>query len=183
MSTVTCSGFWSGARSRCGFAQSAVGIGWAVIQPVCSMIIFTIIFGGLANVSSDGVPYAVFNLSALVLWTYFSNALTDGVNSLISNVNMVTKIYFPRMLMPMSAVAARLLDFCIGLVILGAMMAWYRIVPTWYTVLLPLFVALMVLTVAGLSMWLTAQSVFAVRRWQAMIKLGCNIHLQGYCML
>ena len=148
---------WREIRVR--YAQSAVGIGWAVIQPVCSMLIFSIIFGRLADVPSDGVPYPVFNLSALVLWTYFSNALTDGVNSLISNINMLTKIYFPRMLMPMSAVAARLVDFGIGLVILGALMAWYRIVPTWYTVLLPVFVAIMVLTASGLSMWLTALAV------------------------
>ena len=148
---------WREIRVR--YAQSAVGIGWAVIQPLCSMIIFTIIFGRLANVSSDGVPYAVFNLSALVLWTYFSNALIDGVNCLISNVNMLTKIYFPRMLMPISAVAARLLDFCIGLVILAVLMARYRIVPTWYTILLPVFVALMVLTASGLSMWLSALAV------------------------
>ncbi|MFZ0927432.1 MAG: ABC transporter permease [Syntrophobacteraceae bacterium] len=148
---------WREIRVR--YAQSAVGIGWAVIQPVVSMLIFTIIFGRLADVPSDGVPYAVFNLSALVLWTYFSNALTDGINCLASNVNMLTKIYFPRMLMPMSAVAARLLDFCIGLVILAVLMAWYRIVPTWYTILLPLFVALMVLTASGLSMWLSALAI------------------------
>jgi lipopolysaccharide transport system permease protein len=141
------------------YAQSAVGIGWAVIQPVCSMIVFTIIFGNLANVSSDGVPYAIFNLSALVPWTYFSNALIDGVNCLIGNANMLSKIYFPRVLMPMSAVAARLLDFFIGLILLGGLMAWYRIVPTWGVLLLPLFSALMVLAASGLSMWLTALAV------------------------
>jgi lipopolysaccharide transport system permease protein len=148
---------WREIRVR--YAQSAVGIGWAVIQPVCSMLVFTIIFGRLANISSDGVPYAVFNLSALVLWTYFSNALIDGVNCLIGNANMLSKIYFPRMLMPMSAVAARLVDFCIGLVILAVLMAWYRIVPTWYTILLPLLVVVMVLTASGLSMWLSALAV------------------------
>lgn len=141
------------------YAQSAIGIGWAVIQPVCSMIVFTIIFGRLAGVSSDGVPYAVFNLTGLVLWTYFSNAMTDGVNSLISNINMLTKIYFPRMLMPMSAVAARLVDFCIALCILALLMAWYRIVPTTGIALLPLFGCLMVFTAAGLAMWLTALAV------------------------
>ncbi len=141
------------------YAQSAIGIGWAVIQPVCSMIIFTIIFGRFVGVSSDGVPYAVFNLTGLVLWTYFSNAMTDGVNSLISNINMLTKIYFPRMLMPMSAVAARLVDFCIALCILALLMAWYRIVPTTGITLLPLFAGLMVFTAAGLAMWLTALAV------------------------
>lgn len=141
------------------YAQSAIGIGWAVIQPVFSMIIFTVVFGNLAKVSSDGIPYAVFSLSALVLWTYFSNAVTDGANCLVSNVNMISKIYFPRVLMPMSAVAARLIDFCVGLVVLGCLMAWYRIVPTWGTLLLPLFVGVMVLTASGLGMWLTALAV------------------------
>jgi lipopolysaccharide transport system permease protein len=141
------------------YAQSAVGIGWAVIQPICSMLVFTIIFGGLANVSSDGVPYAIFNLSALILWTYFSNALIDGVNCLISNANMLSKIYFPRILMPLSAVAARLVDFCIGLILLAGLLIWYRIVPTWGTLFLPLFLILMILTASGLSLWLTALAV------------------------
>ena len=89
----------------------------------------------------------------------FSNAVTDGANCLVSNVNMISKIYFPRVLMPMSAVAARLIDFCVGLVVLGCLMAWYRIVPTWGTLLLPLFVGVMVLTASGLGMWLTALAV------------------------
>jgi lipopolysaccharide transport system permease protein len=141
------------------YAQSTLGIGWAVIQPICSMIIFTIIFGRLARVSSDNTPYAVFNFTALVPWTYFSNALTDGVNSLVSNVNMITKIYFPRMLMPLSSVAARLVDFSIALIILAGLMSYYRIVPTLGILLMPFFVALMVLTASGLGMWLTALAI------------------------
>jgi len=148
---------WREIKGR--YAQSALGIGWAVIQPLCSMVVFTIIFGNLANVSSDGVPYAVFNLCALVPWTYFSNALIDGVNCLISNANMLSKIYFPRMLMPISTVVARLIDFCIGLIILGGVMAWFRIVPTLGALLLPLLIVLMILTASGLSMWLTALAV------------------------
>ena len=101
------------------YAQSAIGIGWAVIQPVCSMIIFTIVFGRLANVSSDGVPYALFSFAALVPWTYFSNAINDGVASLVSETNMLRKIYFPRLLMPLSAVAAKLVDFSIAMVVLA----------------------------------------------------------------
>ena len=148
---------WREIKGR--YAQSALGIGWAVIQPLCSMVVFTIIFGNLANVSSDGVPYAVFNLCALVPWTYFSNALIDGVNCLISNANMLSKIYFPRMLMPISTVVARLIDFCIGLIILGGVMAWFRIVPTLGALLLPLLIVLMILTASGLSMWLSALAV------------------------
>jgi lipopolysaccharide transport system permease protein len=148
---------WREIRVR--YAQSAVGIGWAVIQPLCSMIVFTIIFSRLANVSSDGVPYTVFNLCALVLWTYFSNALIDGVNCLIGNASMLSKIYFPRMLMPMSTVAARLVDFFIGLILLGVLMAWYRVVPNWGTLFLPLLIVVMVLSASGLSLWLSALAV------------------------
>ena len=89
------------------YAQSAIGIGWAVIQPVCSMVIFTIVFGRLANVDSDGVPYALFSFAALVPWTYFSNAVSDGVASLVNETNMLRKIYFPRILLPLSAVARK----------------------------------------------------------------------------
>jgi len=88
------------------YAQSAIGVGWAIAQPVFSMIVFTVIFGRLAKVPSDGAPYALFSLAALVPWTYFASALTDGTNSLVSNSDMLRKIYFPRILMPLSAVVA-----------------------------------------------------------------------------
>lgn len=141
------------------YAQSAIGVGWAVIQPVFSMIVFTIVFGRLAKISSDGAPYAVFSLAALVPWTYFSNALVDGANSLVTNANMLTKIYFPRVLMPMSAVAAKLVDFSIAMVILAGLMAWYGVTPTWGVLLLPALVLLMMLTAGGMGLWLTAFAV------------------------
>ena len=141
------------------YAQSAIGIGWAIIQPMFSMIVFTIVFGHLAQVSSDGVPYAVFSLTALVPWTYFSNALVDGANSLVTNANMLSKIYFPRLLMPLSAVVAKLVDFGIAMLILAGMMLWFGIVPTWGVVLLPGLIGLMMFTAAGLGMWLTALAV------------------------
>ena len=141
------------------YAQSAIGIGWAVIQPVFSMIIFTIVFGRLAKVSSDGAPYAVFSFTALVPWMFFSNALTDGVNSLISNADMLRKIYFPRMLMPLSAVAARILDFFIASLVLFCLMAWHGIVPTWGVLMIPGLLALMIATASGVALWLTALAV------------------------
>ncbi len=141
------------------YAQSAIGIGWAVIQPVFSMIVFTIVFGRLARVSSDGAPYAVFSFVALVPWMYFSNALTDGVNSLISNTDMLRKIYFPRMLMPLSAVAARILDFAIASVVLFGLMAWYGMVPNWGVIMIPWLLALMIVTASGVALWLTAMAV------------------------
>ncbi len=141
------------------YAQSTLGIGWAIIQPVFSMIIFTIVFGHLASISSDGAPYAVFSLAALVPWTYFANALTEGANSLVSNTNMLSKVYFPRMMLPLSAVFAKLVDFCISLSILALLMMYYGIVPNVGILLFPLLVGLMILTAAGLGMWLTALAI------------------------
>lgn len=144
---------------RVQYAQSALGIGWAVVQPVFSMIVFTVIFGWLTEIQSDGAPYALFAFTALVPWTYFANAVTEGTNSLVSNVRMVTKIYFPRIVLPLSAVLAKLVDFGIALVLLFGLMAWYGVAPNWGVCFLPLLVLLMTLTAAGLGMWLTALAV------------------------
>jgi lipopolysaccharide transport system permease protein len=148
---------WRSIKVR--YAQSTIGIGWAVIQPLFSMIVFTIVFGKLAKIESDGVPYAVFSFCALVPWTYFANALTEGTSSLVTNANMLRKVYFPRLVLPLSAVLAKLVDFAIAMVLLFALMAWYGVVPTWGVLLLPALVVLMVLTAAGLGMWLTALAV------------------------
>jgi lipopolysaccharide transport system permease protein len=141
------------------YAQSALGIGWAVIQPLFSMLIFTVVFGRLAKVGSDGVPYALFSFVALVAWSYFSNAVTEGTNSLVTNTNLLTKVYFPRLVLPLSAVVGKLVDFTISLVLLGLMMAWWRTAPTGGVVFLPLLVLLMVLSAAGLGLWLAALAV------------------------
>ncbi|TWU29136.1 ABC transporter permease [Novipirellula artificiosorum] len=141
------------------YAQSAIGIGWAIIQPLFSMLVFTIVFGRLAKVESDGVPYALFSFAALVPWTYFSNAVTDGVNALVSEANMLRKIYFPRILMPLSAVAAKLVDFTIAMCMLAILMIFYRHAPSLGILALPLLVALMMLTASAISLWLTALAV------------------------
>tara|TARA_Y100000590_G_scaffold349565_1_gene401127 strand:- start:2838 stop:3668 length:831 start_codon:yes stop_codon:yes gene_type:complete len=107
------------------YSQSVIGIGWAVIQPIFFMIVFTIIFGKLAKIDSQGVPYAVFSYCALVPWTFFSNALSDSANSLITNITLVTHIYIPRILIPVSAVTGKFIDFLIALVILLAMVLWF----------------------------------------------------------
>jgi lipopolysaccharide transport system permease protein len=148
---------WRGIRAR--YAQSAIGIGWAVIQPVFSMLVFTIVFGKLAGISSDGVPYAVFSFTALVPWTYFANAVTDGSNSLVTNSGMISKVYFPRLILPLAAVAAKLVDFTIAMTLLAGLMAWYGIAPTWGILMLPALILLMMLTAAGLGTWLTALAV------------------------
>ena len=160
------------------YAQSTLGIGWAVIQPLFSMIVFTIVFGHLAGVSSDGVPYAVFSFAALVPWTYFANAVTEGTNSLVSNTNMLTKVYFPRLVLPLSAVLAKLVDFTIGLLILFALMVWYGVPPTWGVLALPLLILLMMLTAAGLGMWMTA---LAVQYRDVKYGLNFAVQLLMYC--
>jgi lipopolysaccharide transport system permease protein len=141
------------------YAQSALGIGWAVIQPLVTMIIFTVVFGNLAELPSDGLPYAVFSLAALVPWTYFANALTSATDSLVSQANVISKIYFPRVLLPLAAVAARLVDLAIGLVILVGVAAWFAIVPSATIAVLPVLIVLMMLTAAGLGLWLTALAI------------------------
>ena len=148
---------WRDIKVR--YAQSILGIGWAVVQPAMFMIVFTIFFGNLVKISSDGAPYAVFSYTALVPWTYFSTALVAGTGTLVQNSSMLTKIYFPRLYLPASAIAARLVDFSIALIMVFALMAWFRITPTLWVLALPWFIVLMVLTTAGLSMWLGALAV------------------------
>jgi lipopolysaccharide transport system permease protein len=148
---------WRDIKTR--YAQSVLGVGWAVIQPVFSMVVFTIVFGNLARVSSDGVPYAIFSYTALVPWTYFSGALTTASSSLLASSGMLTKVYFPRLVIPIAPVLSKLVDFAIALVILGGLMLWFRIPPTPWALFLPVLVLLMMLTAAGMGMWLTALAV------------------------
>jgi lipopolysaccharide transport system permease protein len=166
---------WRDIKTR--YAQSVLGVGWAVIQPVFSMIVFTIIFGNLAQVSSDGVPYAIFTYSALVPWTFFSGALTAASGSLISSSNMITKVYFPRLVVPLAPVLAKLVDFAIAMLILLGMMIWFRITPTLWTLALPLLVLLMILSAAGAGMWLTA---LAVQYRDIKFGLGFGVQLLMY---
>ena len=140
-------------------AQSALGIGWAVVQPLFSMIIYTIIFGRLTHVESDGVPYAIFSFVALAPWTYFANSVTDGTASLVTNAHLITKVYFPRLVLPLSAVLAKLVDFGITMVLVFALLAFYGIVPNSGILMLPLLIVLMVITSAGIATWLTALAV------------------------
>lgn len=141
------------------YKQTVLGFGWAILRPLLSMIIFTIIFGNLAEVDSDGVPYAIFSYVALVPWLYFSTALSSSSLSLVNNTDMLTKIYFPRLVFPMTPVVSKLVDFVISFVIVFVLMAWFRIPPTVNIIYLPLLIALMMLTAAGLGLWFAAMSV------------------------
>lgn len=144
---------------RARYAQSVLGIGWALVQPLFSMIIFTFIFGRIAQVPSDGVPYPIFSYTALVPWTYFANALTDSGSSLVSGASMMSKVYFPRLVLPLAAVIGKLLDFAIALSFLLILMVWFQVFPTGWIIMLPLLVLLMILSTAGAGMWLTALAI------------------------
>jgi lipopolysaccharide transport system permease protein len=141
------------------YAQSAVGIGWAVIQPLFQMLTFTIVFGNLAKIDSKGAPYALFSLVGLIPWTYFSNALTGGASSLVNNTAMITKVYFPRIILPLSDVIAKLFDFAIAAVMAGVILLVAGRYPTPGAFLIPYLVVLMMMTALGLSLWLTTLAI------------------------
>lgn len=148
---------WRDVKVR--YKQAVLGVAWAVLQPLFTMIIFTFFFGRLAAIPSDGVPYPLFSYSALLLWTYFSITLSLVGNSLISNASLITKIYFPRVLLPGAAALGGLLDLLVGSTFLVAMMVYYRVSPHWTILLTPLFVAETVLLVMGAGMLLAALNV------------------------
>lgn len=141
------------------YKQTVLGLGWAIIRPITSMVIFSVIFGKLAKVPSDGVPYSIFTLAALVPWTYFSSALTESTQSLVVNASMLTKVYFPRLAIPMAPVLGGLVDFGISLLILVAMMFWYGMVPSSAIVILPACLIVMIATAAGVGLWLSTLAI------------------------
>ncbi len=141
------------------YAQSVLGIGWAIIQPLVSTLIFTIVFGNLAKIDSAGVPYFIFSLTALVPWMYFSNTLNESANSLITNSNLITKVYFPRIVLPLSAAFAKLLDFGIAFLLLLIILVAYGFGISWLIVTLPILILILLLTSLGLGMWLAAMAV------------------------
>ncbi len=148
---------WRDVKTK--YAQTILGIGWAIIQPVFSMIIFTIVFGNLARISSDGVPYAVFSFAALVPWTYFSGSLSASSGSLINASSMLTKVYFPRLIIPISPVLSQLVDFLICFNLLLVLMAFFGFYPTIEIIYIPLLIFKMALTASGMGMWITALSI------------------------
>jgi len=148
---------WRNIKIR--YKQTVLGAAWAVIQPFFTMVVFSIFFGRLAHISSGDVPYPIFAYTALVPWTFFANALTQASNSLLEHERMITKIYFPRLLLPMAAVLSGLLDFVISFSILIGMMIWYHMVPTLNIWLVPFFVLMATLTALGVGLWLSALNV------------------------
>jgi lipopolysaccharide transport system permease protein len=141
------------------YKQTSLGIAWAVLQPLLTMVIFTVFFGGLAKIPSDGVPYPLFVLAALLPWTLFAEGLTRSTTSMVTNANIMTKVYFPRLIMPLSSIISPLVDFAVSFIILIAMMVYYGFVPTLNILFLPVFLLLALATALGVGLWLSALNV------------------------
>ena len=148
---------WRDIKVR--YKQTVLGAAWAIIQPFFTMVVFSIFFGRLAGIPSGGVPYPIFAYSALVPWMYFANALTQASNSLVAQERMITKVYFPRLLIPLASVLAGLVDFAIAFTVLLGMMFYYGIIPTVAVWTVPFFVLLATATALGVGLWLSALNV------------------------
>ena len=148
---------WRDIKVR--YKQTALGAAWAILQPVFSMLVFSLFFGRLAKVPSDGIPYPVFSYCALLPWQLFSYALTESSNSVVANERLVSKIYFPRLVIPIAAVLAGLVDFAVAFSVLIVLMMQYGIAPTWTIFTLPAFVLLAILTALAVGLWLSALNV------------------------
>lgn len=149
---------WRDVKVR--YKQTMLGAAWAIIQPVMTMLVFTFLFGKVAKLPSDGVPYPVFSYTALLPWGLFVNALNQGSRSLVAHNNMVTKIYFPRLILPLASVFAGMVDFIIAFVILIGLMFYYKVTPAWNVLwTLPLFLVLALITALGVALWLSAINV------------------------
>lgn len=148
---------WRDVKVR--YKQTALGAAWAILQPVLTMVVFSIFFGQLAGVPSDGVPYPLFSFAALLPWTFFSNALTQSSNSLVGSANLITKVYFPRLVVPIASVLSGIVDFVIAFAVLLVMMVIYHVTPGWGLLALPLFLLLALVTALGVGCWLSALNV------------------------
>jgi lipopolysaccharide transport system permease protein len=141
------------------YKQTSIGVAWSILRPLLTMIVFTVVFGKLAKLPSGGVPYPILVYAAMLPWQFFANSLSESSNSLITNANMLSKVYFPRLIVPTSAVIVSLVDFVISFVIMIFLMAWYRFIPDWRIITLPLFLILAFMASMGFGFWLSALNV------------------------
>lgn len=141
------------------YKQTVIGIAWALIRPVLGIVVFTVVFGNLAKLPSDGVPYPILVVAAMLPWQFFSSSLTECSISLIHNSNLVSKIYFPRLIVPISAVVVSFVDFLMSVMILIALMSWYNFLPTWRILALPLFTLIAFAAAMGGGLWFAALNV------------------------
>lgn len=141
------------------YRQTAIGVAWALLRPLATMLVLTLVFGKLANLPSDGVPYPVLVCAAILPWQFFASALSEASGSLVANASLVSRVYFPRLIIPASAVATSLADLAISAALLVGLMAWHGVVPDWRIATLPLFVLLAVAAALGFGLWFTALNV------------------------
>ncbi len=148
---------WRDIKVR--YKQTVLGAAWAIIQPFFSMVVFSLFFGRLANIPSDGIPYPIFSYTALVPWTFFANGLSNASNSIVGNGNLIKKVYFPRLAMPITAMLSGIVDFVLAFLVLLGMMAYYGIMPTLNVLWLPLLLLLAMMVSLGAGLWLSALNV------------------------
>ena len=148
---------WRDIKVR--YKQTVLGAAWAIIQPFCTMLVFSIFFGRLAKMPSDGIPYPIFSYAGLVPWMFFASGLSQSSNSLVGSANLITKVYFPRLTIPISTVLSGVVDFALSFLVLLAMMLYYGVKPTWNILWLPLFLLLALVTALGVGLWLSALNV------------------------
>src|SRR5262249_47329977 len=148
---------WRDLKVR--YKQTAIGAAWAIIQPLLTMLIFTVVFGMFVRIPSEGVPYALFAYVALVPWTYFAQALARTSGSLLADSDLLTKVYFPRLLIPLRAVMAPLVDLALTFVVLLGLMVWFRVVPGSNVLALPVFVLMAVTTALGVGLWFSVLNI------------------------
>ncbi|MGQ0556502.1 MAG: ABC transporter permease [Nitrospiraceae bacterium] len=148
---------WRDVKVR--YKQTALGAAWAILQPVFTMVVFSLFFGRLGKIPSDGLPYPLFSFAALVPWTYFSHGLNQASNSLVGSANLIKKVYFPRLSIPIASVASGLIDFALAFLVLLGMMIYYGILPGFKVIVLPLLLLLTLVTSLGVSLWLSALNV------------------------
>jgi len=148
---------WRDVKVR--YKQTVLGAAWAIIQPFFTMVVFSVFFGKLAKMPSDDIPYPIFSYAALVPWTFFANGLSQSSSSLVASANLIKKVYFPRLVVPISSVISGAVDFALAFVVLLGMMLYFGIVPTWNVLWLPLLLLLALVTSLGVGLWLTAMNV------------------------
>ncbi|MGD8837354.1 MAG: ABC transporter permease [Desulfobacteraceae bacterium] len=141
------------------YAQTILGFLWAILQPLIQIVLFTIIFGKIAKLSTDGIPYVLFSSAAIIPWTYMSQSMTTSSQSLVTGQHVLGKVYFPRLLFPITPILAKLVDFSISLLIILLLFSYYKMMPTWNLLLLPFFIGLMIMVATGVGVWLSAMAI------------------------
>jgi lipopolysaccharide transport system permease protein len=145
---------WRDLKVR--YKQTVLGFSWVILQPVINMVVFTVLFGQLLKVPTDGIPYPIFSFAALLPWLYFAGSLTRSSTTLVGSANLISKVFFPRMAIPIAGVLSGIVDFVVSLIVLVGMMLFYKIIPTWNLLMLPIFLFLAMLTALGFGFWLSA---------------------------